>query len=88
MNKLTPNDFASNLPVKWCPGCGDFAILTSVKKAMAEIGLPHEKYVVVSGIGCSSRFPYYVNTYGYHTIHGRAIPIATGVKFSNPDLMV
>lgn len=88
MNKLTPNDFASNLPVKWCPGCGDFAILTSVKKAMAEIGLPHEKYVVVSGIGCSSRFPYYVNTYGYHTIHGRAIPIATGVKLSNPDLMV
>jgi len=88
MNKLTPNDFSSNLPVKWCPGCGDYAILTSVKKAMAELGLEHEKYVVVSGIGCSSRFPYYVNTYGYHTIHGRAIPVATGIKLSNPDLMV
>jgi len=88
MTKLTPNDFSSNLPIKWCPGCGDYAILTSVKKAMAELGIEHEKYVVVSGIGCSSRFPYYVNVYGYHTIHGRAIPIATGVKLSNPDLMV
>lgn len=86
--KLTPNDFSSPLPIKWCPGCGDYAILTSVKRAMAELGIEHEKYVVVSGIGCSSRFPYYVNTYGMHTIHGRAIPIATGVKLSNPDLMV
>ncbi|MEF3280640.1 MAG: 2-oxoacid:ferredoxin oxidoreductase subunit beta [Elusimicrobiota bacterium] len=88
MTNLTPNDFSSNLPVKWCPGCGDFAILTSVKKAMAELGIEHEKYVVVSGIGCSSRFPYYVNTYGFHTIHGRAIPIATGIKLSKPELMV
>lgn len=86
--KLTPNDFSSSLPIKWCPGCGDYAILTSVKKAMAELGIEHEKYVVVSGIGCSSRFPYYVNTYGVHTIHGRAIPIASGVKLSNPELMV
>lgn len=88
MTKLTPNDFSSNLPIKWCPGCGDYAILNSVKKSMAELGIDHEKYVVVSGIGCSSRFPYYVNTYGYHTIHGRAIPVATGIKLSNPELTV
>ncbi|MCX7641809.1 MAG: 2-oxoacid:ferredoxin oxidoreductase subunit beta [Elusimicrobiales bacterium] len=88
MSKLTSNDFASNVIVKWCPGCGDYAILTSIKRAMAEIGIEKEKYVVVSGIGCSSRFPYYVSTYGYHTIHGRAIPVATGVKLSNPDLSV
>jgi 2-oxoglutarate ferredoxin oxidoreductase subunit beta len=88
MTKLTANDFASSLPIKWCPGCGDYAILNSVKKSMAELGIDHEKYVVVSGIGCSSRFPYYVNTYGYHTIHGRAIPVATGIKLSNPDLTV
>lgn len=88
MKKLTPNDFSSNLPVKWCPGCGDYAILTAVKKAMAELEIEHNKYVVISGIGCSSRFPYYVNVYGYHTIHGRALPVATGVKLANPELMV
>ncbi|MCX7905174.1 MAG: 2-oxoacid:ferredoxin oxidoreductase subunit beta [Elusimicrobiales bacterium] len=88
MNKLTANDFSSNVTIKWCPGCGDYAILNSIKRAMAEIGMEKEKYVVVSGIGCSSRFPYYVGTYGYHTIHGRAIPVATGVKLSNPDLSV
>lgn len=86
--KLTAKDFASTLPVKWCPGCGDFAILNQVQKAMAGMGLTHEKYVVVSGIGCSSRFPYYVNTYGFHSIHGRACAIASGVKLSKPELAV
>jgi len=88
MTKLTPADFSSNLPIKWCPGCGNYAIITAVKRVMAELEIEHEKYVVVSGIGCSSRFPYYVNVYGYHTIHGRAIAVATGVKLSNPELMV
>lgn len=88
MSKLTPNDFSSDISIKWCPGCGDYAIISAVKKAMAEIGFEKERYVVVSGIGCSSRFPYYVSTYGYHTIHGRAIPVATGVKLSNPQLCV
>ncbi len=86
--KLTAKDFSSNLPVKWCPGCGDFAILNMIQKTLAGMGLPHEKYAVVSGIGCSSRFPYYVNTYGFHSIHGRAPAIATGLKLSNPDLSV
>jgi 2-oxoglutarate ferredoxin oxidoreductase subunit beta len=86
--KLTAKDFASTLPVKWCPGCGDFAILNQIQKAMAGMGLPHEKYTVVSGIGCSSRFPYYVNAYGFHSIHGRACAVASGVKLSNPDLAV
>ncbi len=88
MTKLTPNDFSSGAVIKWCGGCGDYAMLTSVKKAMADIGLEKEKYVVVSGIGCSSRFPYYVGTYGYHTIHGRAIAVASGIKLSNPQLSV
>lgn len=88
MNKLTPNDFSVKQPVKWCPGCGNYAILTAIKKVMAEVGLEHEKYVVVSGIGCSSRFPYYVNTYGYHTIHGRALAVASGIKLSSPELFV
>ena len=86
--KLTAKDFASTLPVKWCPGCGDFAILNQIQKAMAGMGLPHEKYAVVSGIGCSSRFPYYVNTYGFHSIHGRACAVASGVKLSTPELAV
>ncbi len=86
--KLTAKDFSSNLPVKWCPGCGDFAILNTMQKVFAGMGLPHEKYAVISGIGCSSRFPYYVNTYGFHSIHGRAAAVATGVKLSNPDLAV
>ncbi|OGS11366.1 MAG: 2-oxoacid:ferredoxin oxidoreductase subunit beta [Elusimicrobia bacterium RIFOXYA2_FULL_58_8] len=86
--KLAAKDFSSNLPVKWCPGCGDFAILNMIQKTLAGMGLPHEKYAVISGIGCSSRFPYYVNTYGFHTLHGRALPVATGVKLSNPELSV
>ena len=85
---LTAKDFSSGLPVKWCPGCGDFAILNMIQKAMAGMGLPKEKYAVISGIGCSSRFPYYVSTYGFHTLHGRALPVATGVKLSNPELAV
>ena len=86
--KLTAKDFSSNLPVKWCPGCGDFAILNMMQKVLANMGLPHEKYAVISGIGCSSRFPYYVNTYGFHSIHGRAAAVASGVKLANPDLAV
>ncbi len=86
--RLTAKDFSSGLPVKWCPGCGNFAILSQIQKAMAGMGLPHEKYAVISGIGCSSRFPYYVNTYGFHTMHGRAPAVATGVKLANPELAV
>ncbi|MFA6029659.1 MAG: 2-oxoacid:ferredoxin oxidoreductase subunit beta [Elusimicrobiota bacterium] len=85
---LTRADFASNQSVRWCPGCGDFAILAQVQKTMAAVGVARENTVFVSGIGCSSRFPYYMNTYGFHTIHGRAPAIATGVKLANPDLTV
>ena len=86
--KLTKADFTSDQEVRWCPGCGDYAILNSVQKVMPELGIPREKMVFVSGIGCSSRFPYYMNTYGFHSIHGRAPAIATGVKTANPDLSV
>jgi len=86
--KLTIKDFSSNLPVKWCPGCGNFAILNMIQKTMAGMSLPREKFAVISGIGCSSRFPYYMSTYGFHTLHGRALPVATGAKLSNPDLSV
>src|SRR5436190_818940 len=86
--KLTKADFSSDQEVRWCPGCGDYAILNNVQKVMPELGIPREKIVFVSGIGCSSRFPYYMNTYGFHTIHGRAPAIATGIKSSNPDLSV
>ncbi|MCP5069798.1 MAG: 2-oxoacid:ferredoxin oxidoreductase subunit beta, partial [bacterium] len=74
--------------VRWCPGCGDYAILSQVQTVMADLGKPKEQYVVIAGIGCSSRFPYYMETYGFHTIHGRAPAIATGVKISNPELDV
>jgi len=86
--KLTPRDFASPQPVKWCPGCGDFVVLAQIQKTFASMGLEHEKFVVVSGIGCSSRFPYYINTYGFHSIHGRAPAVATGIKMANPELSV
>lgn len=86
--KLTREDFVSDQMVKWCPGCGDHAILASVSKVFPEIGYKKENFVFVSGIGCSSRFPYYVNTYGFHSIHGRATPIASGVKIANPKLSV
>lgn len=81
-------DFKSDQEVRWCPGCGDHAILNAVQRAMAQLGKPKEKYTVVSGIGCSSRFPYYMNTYGFHSIHGRAGAIASGVKAANPELSV
>lgn len=86
--KLTAKDFKSDQEVRWCPGCGDYSILAQVQKIMPEIGVPKEKIVFVSGIGCSSRFPYYMNTYGFHSIHGRAPAVATGVKMANPELDV
>lgn len=85
---LTRKDFESDQEVRWCPGCGDYSILAQTQKVLPELGVPREKFVFVSGIGCSSRFPYYVNTYGFHSIHGRAPAIATGVKASRPDLFV
>ena len=90
--KYTAADFKSDQEVKWCAGCGDHAILNSVLKALPEVAekqnIPHQMFTVISGIGCSSRFPYYVRSYGMHTIHGRANAIATGVKTANPDLSV
>ena len=85
---LTKKDFESDQMVKWCPGCGDHAILKSVENVFPELGIPKEDFVVVSGIGCSSRFPYYMNTYGIHGIHGRAAALATGIKLANPKLSV
>lgn len=85
---LTPKDFATDQEVRWCPGCGDFAILKTIQKVMPELNRPKENQVFVSGIGCSSRFPYYMNTFGFHTVHGRAPAIATGVKLANPELDV
>lgn len=86
--ELTAKDFTSDQEVKWCPGCGDYAILKAVQKAMPIIGRNKEDVVFVSGIGCSSRFPYYMDTYGFHSIHGRAPALATGVKLANPNLSV
>jgi 2-oxoglutarate ferredoxin oxidoreductase subunit beta len=85
---LSPKDFATDQEVRWCPGCGDYAILKAVQKTLADLGARPEKTVFVSGIGCSSRFPYYMATYGFHTIHGRAPAVATGVKLANPELDV
>lgn len=87
-NQTSPKDFKSDQEVRWCPGCGDHAVLSSVQRALAELGVPKEKVTFVSGIGCSSRFPYYMNTYGFHGIHGRASAIASGVKIANPGLSV
>lgn len=84
----TKKDYQTPLDVRWCPGCGDYAILNQVQKLLPTLGIPREKFVFVSGIGCSSRFPYYVNTYGFHGIHGRAPAIALGVKCANPELSV
>ena len=86
--KLTAKDFASDQEVRWCPGCGDYAILKSMQRTLPEIGATPENTVFVSGIGCSSRFPYYMATYGFHTIHGRAPAVATGIKLANPELDV
>jgi 2-oxoglutarate ferredoxin oxidoreductase subunit beta len=85
---LTANDFASDQDLRWCPGCGDYSILAQMKKILPGLGIAPEKLVFVSGIGCSSRFPYYLNTYGVHGIHGRAPAIATGLKTARPDLSV
>ena len=84
----TKKDFQTDQEIRWCPGCGDYAILAAVQAVFAELGVPREKFVFISGIGCSSRFPYYMNTFGFHTIHGRAPAIATGVKLTRPDLDV
>lgn len=86
--EYTPKDFKSDQEVRWCPGCGDHGIINSVQKAMAGLGYPRESWAIISGIGCSSRFPYYMNTYGFHTIHGRAAAIASGVKNANRKLNV
>jgi 2-oxoglutarate/2-oxoacid ferredoxin oxidoreductase subunit beta len=85
---LTPKDLASDQEVRWCPGCGDYSILAQMKKALAPLGVARENMVFVSGIGCSSRFPYYMNTYGIHSIHGRAPTFATGLKVARPELQV
>jgi 2-oxoglutarate/2-oxoacid ferredoxin oxidoreductase subunit beta len=87
-DKLTTKDFASEMDVKWCPGCGDYSILKQVQTVFPDLGIPKEQFVFISGIGCSSRFTYYMDTYGIHSIHGRAAAIASGVKASNPDLSV
>jgi 2-oxoglutarate ferredoxin oxidoreductase subunit beta len=85
---LTKKDFQTDQEVRWCPGCGDYAILSAVQSVLPELGVPREKTVVISGIGCAARFPYYMNTYGMHSIHGRAPAIATGLASSRPDLSV
>jgi 2-oxoglutarate ferredoxin oxidoreductase subunit beta len=85
---LTAKDFATDQEVRWCPGCGDYSILAQVQKIMPGLGIPRENMVIISGIGCSSRFPYYMNTYGMHSIHGRATAIASGLKASRPELNV
>jgi 2-oxoglutarate/2-oxoacid ferredoxin oxidoreductase subunit beta len=81
-------DFQTDQEIRWCPGCGDYAILSAVQSVFAELGIKREKFAMISGIGCSSRFPYYINTFGFHTIHGRAPAVATGLKVSRPDLDV
>lgn len=86
--ELTSKDFKTPLDVRWCAGCGDFSVLAQLQKLFPTLGIPRENFAVVSGIGCSSRFPYYVNTYGFHTMHGRALPVASGIKIANPDLSV
>src|SRR5690348_2836595 len=85
---LTPKDFATDQEVRWCPGCGDYSILAQVQKVMPSLGIAKENIVIISGIGCSSRFPYYMNTYGMHSIHGRATAIASGLKATRPELSI
>ncbi len=85
---LTAKDFSTDQEVRWCPGCGDYSILAQVQKIMPGLGIPKENIVIISGIGCSSRFPYYMNTYGMHSIHGRATAVASGLKASRPELSV
>ena len=88
VQKLKKKDFVSDQDIRWCPGCGDYTILNTVQKVLPELGIPKHQFLIVSGIGCSSRFPYYMNCYGFHSIHGRAPAVATGAKLSNPDLSV
>lgn len=88
VKELTRKDFVSDQTVRWCPGCGDYAILAQMQRVLPELGIPKENIVFISGIGCSSRFPYYMDTYGIHSIHGRAPTLATGLKIANPDLSV
>src|SRR4051812_30745904 len=88
LNVLKPTDFASDQDVRWCPGCGDYSILMQTKKVLAKMGVDRSKTVFVSGIGCSSRFPYYMNTYGFHSIHGRAPTFVTGLKLARPELNI
>lgn len=88
MPALTAKDFATDQEVRWCPGCGDYSILAQVQKVMPTLGIPKENIAIISGIGCSSRFPYYMNVYGMHSIHGRATAIASGLKAARPDLSV
>ena len=85
---LTNKDFSSDQEVRWCPGCGDYAILRAMQKALPQLEEKKENYVFVGGIGCAARFPYYMDTYGFHTIHGRAPAFATGIKLANPELSV
>jgi 2-oxoglutarate ferredoxin oxidoreductase subunit beta len=85
---LTAKDFATDQEVRWCPGCGDYSILAQVQKVMPTLGIPKENFVIISGIGCSSRFPYYMNVYGMHSIHGRATAVASGLKAARPELSV
>ncbi|MCX8055103.1 MAG: 2-oxoacid:ferredoxin oxidoreductase subunit beta [Ignavibacteria bacterium] len=87
-NQYTPKDFKVDIDVRWCAGCGGYSILSQVQRIMPELGVPREKIVFVSGIGCSSRFPYYINVYGFHSIHGRALAVASGLKIARPDLSV
>ena len=86
--ELTRKDFAMGQAVRWCPGCGDYAILAQVQQTLPKLGIPREDFVVISGIGCSSRFPYYINTFGIHSIHGRAPTLATGLKCARSDLQI
>lgn len=88
IKEYTAKDYKSDIQVRWCPGCGDYAIINSLHRAMAEMGVPPHEIAVISGIGCSSRLPYYMSSYGFHTIHGRSAAIASGVKVANPDLTV
>lgn len=88
LTTLTAKDLTTDQEVRWCPGCGDYSILAQMRKALTSVGIPREKLAFVSGIGCSSRFPYYMNTYGFHTIHGRAPTFATGLRLANPELQV
>lgn len=88
VGELTPKDFKTPIDVRWCAGCGDYSVLAQLQKLFPTLGIPRENFCVVSGIGCSSRFPYYVNVYGFHTMHGRALAVASGIKIANPELSV